>query len=578
MITRLFKKCVNRVSFGFAIALFSTTGSWIAAFYGFYLFYAIIPARSSKDILFFLIALLIGTAVAIVTHLMHYGAFFRLGLKGFSSSVRFVNSYFTGSYIYTNHDRLDNDTLQRLYAALISLPRNNLVAATLYTILVILQLMVAVIIYEKDTSTMGPIVLGGVFAALIIGYFTFNITEYLIGSYKEKMESLLFYRIRTLNTRYFMSFRYKSFLTLLLVLVSMIILTILIRYSEKSILQIFIFISLSFLAIGFLIFLSNNTMNLALNKINRATKNLAAGGNGLYFPAFSDRELVVFSKHYNNAAIEINDIRANLERMVKERTDELKNAYDRLNTAYSQTQADLLLAKKIQNRVLPRQIEKKEGLQCYIHYYPMNEVGGDFYHVEEVDTKLYRVFIADAAGHGIQAALVTMIIKGEYEKVKHYKKTGTLMENLNNSFFELYESLNVFFSCFVIDIDLEAMQISYTSAGHPDQYLVRDGDIRRLSHTGKLVGIVPGAEYTSERIKLAGGDRILLFTDGLYEEFNREEEEFGEKRLTDLVQAHGKEKIDMIIDAILSALARHVGFANKLSVYDDITLIGIEIE
>ena len=122
------------------------------------------------------------------------------------------------------------------------------------------------------------------------------------------------------------------------------------------------------------------------------------------------------------------------------------------------------------------------------------------------------------------------------------------------------------------------MQISYTSAGHPDQYLVRDGDIRRLSHTGKLVGIVPGAEYTSERIKLAGGDRILLFTDGLYEEFNREEEEFGEKRLTDLVQAHGKEKIDMIIDAILSALARHVGFANKLSVYDDITLIGIEIE
>lgn len=290
--------------------------------------------------------MLIGTGIAVLTHLIHYGALFQFRLPGVTKSVRFLNKYFTGNYIYSNHENLDNNTLQRLYTSLISLPRNNLIAATFYTILVIVQLIIALLIYEKNVNAIGPIILGGVFAALIIGYFTFNITEYLIGGYKEQIETMLFYRIKTLNTRYFLTFKYKSFLTLLLVLLSMIILAILIRVSEKSMLQITIFITLSFLAIGFLIYLSNNTMILALTKINRATKNLAAGGNGLYFPAFSDRELVVFSKHYNNAAIEINEIRANLERKVRERTEELKNAYDRLNTAYSQTQADLLLAKK----------------------------------------------------------------------------------------------------------------------------------------------------------------------------------------------------------------------------------------
>lgn len=513
-----------------------------------------------------------------ISHLIHYGALHRFGFSGLSSSIRFLNTYLTGSRIYNNHQEMDSTTLQGLYNALISLPMKNLIAATIYTIIVIIQLTVAVILYEKDISAIGPIVLGGVFASLIIGYFTFNITEYLIGGFKERLESLLFYRIRTLNTRFFMSFKYKSFLTLLLVLLSMIILTVLVRYSRKPMMQIFIFIALSFLAIGFLIYLSNNTMVLALTKINRATKNLAAGGNGLYFPSFSDRELVSFSKHYNNAAIEINEIRANLERKVRERTEELKNAYDRLNTAYSQTQADLLLAKKIQNRVLSKTIKKKQGIECHIHYYPMNEVGGDIYDVIEVEKGLYRIFLADAAGHGIQAALVTMIIKGEYEKVKHYKKINVLLENLNNSFIELYESLNVFFSCFVVDIDLNNGHIVYSSAGHPDQYLIKEDSIEKLSHTGKLVGILPDAGYTTKREKISKGDRIFIFTDGLYEEFNREEVEFGEKRLYDIIEKYKKEKTTVIITTLLEALAHHIGFSNKLSVYDDITLIGIDIE
>ena len=578
MIIRLFYKLSAKISFGFAIAFFSTAGSWIAAFYGFYLFYAVVPARNNNDIFFFLLVLLVGTTVAVCTHLIHYGALHRFGFSGLSSSIRFLNTYLTGSRILNNHQEMDSTTLQGLYTVLISLPVSNLIAASIYTIIVIVQLSLAVIWYDKDIGTIGPIVFGGIFASLIIGYFTYNITEYLIGGFKERLESLLFYRIRTLNTRFFMSFKCKSFLTLLLVFFSMIILTVLVRYSRKPMLQIFIFIALSILAIGFLIYLSNNTMVLALSKINRATKNLAAGGNGLYFPSFSDRELVAFSRHYNKAAIEINEIRANLERKVRERTEELKNAYDRLNTAYSQTQADLLLAKKIQNRVLPKTIQKKQGIECHIHYYPMNEVGGDIYDVIEVEKGLYRIFLADAAGHGIQAALVTMIIKGEYEKVKHYKKINVLLENLNNSFIELYESLNVFFSCFVVDIDLNKGHIVYSSAGHPDQYLIKEDSIEKLSHTGKLVGILPDAGYTIKREKISKGDRIFIFTDGLYEEFNREEEEFGEKRLLDILEKHKKEETTAIIITLLDALANHIGFSNKLSVYDDITLIGIDIE
>jgi len=578
MLKRLFNILSEKISFGFAVSLFSTTGSWIAAFYGFYLFYAISPVTVDRDFYFYVTVLFIGTTLAILTHLFHYGMFHRIGLSGLTGSVRIINAYFTADRVFYESDEISDDTFFRLHAALIELPRNNLVSATIYTIMVIVQLSAGVLLTGRGTEVLPPIAFGGLFSSIIIGYFTYNITEYLIGPYKERLENILYQKSRNLNTRYYLSYRNKSYLILLLILLSMIILTVLIRYSHRPISQITIFITLSIIAIGFLVYLSINTVTISLSQIIRATKNLAAGGKGLYFPYFSDRELVTFSEHYNKAAIEINEIREDLERKVRERTEELKNAYDRLNEAYSQTQADLLLAKKIQKRILPEKFQKLSGISCVIHYFPVNEVGGDIYDIVELYPGYIRFFLADAAGHGIQAALVTMIIKSEYEKVKFFDDTAMMLESLNNSFIDLYESLNVFFSCIIVDIDINSRHIVYSSAGHPDQILIRKNGIEMISHTGKLVGILKNTRYTTTSIPAGSGEKIMLFTDGLFEAFNDDDEEFGEERLRKIIRSEINNSTTDLFDSILANLAQHVGKVNKVSVYDDITLIGIDIE
>ena len=225
----------------------------------------------------------------------------------------------------------------------------------------------------------------------------------------------------------------------------MINLTILIRRSEKSILVIGFFILLTLVTVGLLIFLMLNIMRMSLETINRSTKKLAAGGSGMFFPPFSDREFTTFSENYNHAAVEINEIRTDLEKKITERTDELSTAYERLNRAYGQIQADLTLAKRIQKRIMPENFDSIEGLDLVVHYYPMADIGGDIYDIFQLSPGYIRIFLADAIGHGIQAALITMIIKSEYEKVKTIENTRELLEWLNKSFTDLYIKPERFF-------------------------------------------------------------------------------------------------------------------------------------
>jgi serine phosphatase RsbU (regulator of sigma subunit) len=320
-----------------------------------------------------------------------------------------------------------------------------------------------------------------------------------------------------------------------------------------------------------------NILRISLDTINRSTKKLAAGASGMFFPPFTDREFMTFSGNYNLAAMEINEIRTDLEKKIMERTEELRHTYERLNKVYSQIQADLTLAKRIQKRIMPENIDLIEGVDLSAHYYPMADIGGDIYDIFQLGPGTIRVFLADAIGHGIQASLITMIIKGEYEKVKTIENTREFLEWLNKSFVDLYFTLNAFFSCIVIDIDVENMKIRYSSAGHPDQLHIRNDSIEILKHTGKLVGIKRDAEYDFVERDIRLHDKILLFTDGLFEQFNERDETFTERDILDLVERNKSAHIHELNTIIITRMKEFMG-GNEISGSDDITIIGIEIK
>lgn len=576
MIARLFIFIYNKISFTFAIAIITTTWSWVASFYGFFFVYATVNFQR-EELLYLMVVLVFCTGVAIALHLSHFGMLHKFGFSGFTESIRLINRYFDNKYIFAHYKELESREIEKVYDAVSGLPQNNLFTASRYTGMTIMALVVIIYFYSGELEKVFFILVGGFFASLIIGYCTFLLTEYFTGPYKMRLEQILFERSIKIRTRNRMSFRYKAVVMLLLILFSMINLTILISRSEKAVFVIIIFITLTLITVGLLIFLMLNILRISLDTINRSTKKLASGANGMFFPPFTDREFMTFSGNYNLAAMEINEIRTDLEKKVTERTEELRTTYERLNKAYGQIQADLTLAKRIQKRIMPENINVIEGIDISAHYYPMADIGGDIYDIFQLGPGTVRVFLADAIGHGIQASLITMIIKGEYEKVKTIDNTREFLEWLNKSFVDLYFTLNAFFSCIVIDIDVDNMKIRYSSAGHPDQIHIKNNTTEILKHTGKLIGIKREADYEFIEKDIEYNDKILLFTDGLFEQYNERDETFTDKDIMDLVGENTSAGIHDLNNIIIGRMREFMG-GNEISRSDDITIIGIEIK
>jgi two-component system, sensor histidine kinase LadS len=257
-----------------------------------------------------------------------------------------------------------------------------------------------------------------------------------------------------------------------------------------------------------------------------------------------------------------------LESQVSIRTMELKSAL-------TEIKQDLNFAKRIQSKILPLSLTRLDKLNINSRYIPMEEVGGDYFDIFKLNNDCIRVFIADATGHGVQAALITMLIKSEYEGIKEsFESHGLVLETINNVFLNKYMSLNCLFSCFIVDIDVLNNKIKYSSAGHPNQLLIKDKNIIELSRTGRLIGLKKQSAFQDKIEDFEGENKLLLYTDGLFEEFNLNEEEFGEERILKIVESQFNQNIDFTIEELLKATK---AFLESNVYQDDITIIGIEL-
>ena len=90
-----------------------------------------------------------------------------------------------------------------------------------------------------------------------------------------------------------------------------------------------------------------------------------------------------------------------------------------INETLDNLKRDISVAKKIQRSLMNKNFTDFKNLIFEVSYIPLDEVGGDIYDISEINNKYTRIFLADATGHGVQAALITMAIKGEYESFKH---------------------------------------------------------------------------------------------------------------------------------------------------------------
>lgn len=257
-----------------------------------------------------------------------------------------------------------------------------------------------------------------------------------------------------------------------------------------------------------------------------------------------------------------------LEMKVTERTKELNQSLDTIRK-------DLLLAKKIQQSTLTYKKPDTIPINISTTYIPMSEVGGDFFNISYPSEGVCRFFLADATGHGVQAALITMAVKGIYDTLKDTESDlSSLARTFNEKFIEKYGSLNTFFTGIILDIDTNSKKIRHVSLGHPPCLLVRKNEIIFLEKTGRMIGINKTSNYPIKENDYISGDNVYLFTDGIFEEFNEQREEFGEERTYRVILENNLLGVEGCINALLKEIDSFLGSEPK---QDDVTIVGVGI-
>ena len=204
---------------------------------------------------------------------------------------------------------------------------------------------------------------------------------------------------------------------------------------------------------------------------------------------------------------------------------------------------EMLIARQIQETILPDNIENFPGVEIGAVYFPAREVGGDFYDIVKIDDKRFFVVIGDVSNKGVPAALVMSASSGIIKSILEVApdiQVNDLAARLNDLLVSgIIKSREMFVTLFFARFDLEAREISYCNAGHLPGMLWRESTqtIETLSEGGPIVGQFPGFTFKVGKRPLSSGDRLFLFTDGLTEAADAEGNLFGRSRAEDVFRA-----------------------------------------
>ena len=206
--------------------------------------------------------------------------------------------------------------------------------------------------------------------------------------------------------------------------------------------------------------------------------------------------------------------------------------------------ADLTEAQTFQQRILPTNLAVP-GVDMEVIYRPLGLVGGDLYDFHVMEDGRLRLFVADATGHGVQAALATMVIKSEYESAKRAQSDAEVLAGLNDRVAARYRDCKMLFTAVSATVDLAKGVLSCAVGGHPPP-LVRSGSgvsaqWRELEGAGAFLGWMPAVTFADVTTPFAPGDALHLFSDGAIEQTNTAHEQFGYDRLVAALDAAARE-------------------------------------
>ncbi len=237
---------------------------------------------------------------------------------------------------------------------------------------------------------------------------------------------------------------------------------------------------------------------------------------------------------------------------------------------------ELELAKDIQQNLLPKEIPQMGRYEIAATSISSKQVGGDYFDIIKKDEKRQFVAIGDVSGKGVPASLLMANLQAFLksictQNIEISAATGTI-----NNLVTENTTDGKFITFFWGILDDEAGTLTYVNAGHNPPLLVRNGEIRYLDKGGIIFGVMPTImPYASETVELVEGDLVVLFTDGVTEAKNPEDEEFSDEKLEALVKEDAGKSAGLVLEKIKDEVHK---FANGAFQSDDITIIVIKVK
>jgi serine phosphatase RsbU (regulator of sigma subunit)/pSer/pThr/pTyr-binding forkhead associated (FHA) protein len=217
--------------------------------------------------------------------------------------------------------------------------------------------------------------------------------------------------------------------------------------------------------------------------------------------------------------------------------------------------AELQQAAEIQRRFLPTGSPLVEGVDLAGYNAPCRTVGGDYYDFLPFPDGRVAVVIGDVAGKGLPAALMMTCLQSKVQALaESHREPAELVTHLNRSLKTTCPE-NRFVTLFYALLDPPSGELVYSNAGHNPPLVARaSGEVIPLQEGGPVLGIMPALIFEEHRVLIEPGDALLLYSDGVTEAANAEGEEFGEKRLAELLAASRQAGAERIVDAVHDAV------------------------
>ena len=230
---------------------------------------------------------------------------------------------------------------------------------------------------------------------------------------------------------------------------------------------------------------------------------------------------------------------------------------------------EINIARDIQQALLPRDFREFPHLAVTGFNLPCLSVGGDYFDVFPLGDGRTAFLIADVSGKGLGAALLTTMLQGALSGMTLGTDPARVFNHVNRFLCD-HSEVGRYATMFFGTLDQDG-HLEFINAGHPSPFLIRRGVAEEAFTEGSYpVGLVPEAEYTAVCLKLEPGDTLLLFSDGVTEAMDPDEQMFGIPRLKQLLTGLTECPLEQIQKCVLEAVEN---FARGAHQADDLTLL-----